>query len=131
MKATKGRVLVIEDHEPNQRLANQILTMHGYEVVVAATAELGLSLAQSDIDIILMDIQLPGMDGFEATRALKADPATAAIPVVAVTALSRAADVHAAHAAGCCAVVTKPYSIRQLVGAVATTLAKRLVAVDP
>jgi two-component system, cell cycle response regulator DivK len=80
------RILLIEDHEDNRRIVRDLLTPHGYEVVEAVTGEDGVAMAGTHRpDLILIDIQLPGLDGYEATRRIKADPALRSITIIAVT----------------------------------------------
>jgi len=104
------RILVIEDHEENRRLLRDLLTSFGYELIEAVTGEEGLTAAEAERpDLILMDIQLPGMDGYETTRRIKAKQALNHIPVVAVTSYALSGDDVKAFAAGCDAYVTKPF----------------------
>ena len=110
-----GRVLTVEDHEDNRRIVRDLLTSVGYEVIEATTGEDGVLLADKERpDIILMDIQLPGLDGYEATRLIKANPELRHIPIVAVTSYALSGDDMKARAAGCDAYVTKPFSPRAL-----------------
>jgi CheY-like chemotaxis protein len=103
------RVLVIEDHPVSLELVTELLQQEGCQVLTAETADAGLRLAAAGRpDLILMDLQLPGMTGYEATRQLKADPATAAIPVVALTAQAMRGDDLKAREAGCDGYLTKP-----------------------
>jgi CheY-like chemotaxis protein len=107
------RVLIIEDNPVNLELVLEILEADGYEIQTADTAEQGLRLVALDRPaLILMDLHLPGMTGYEATRALKADPATAAIPVVALTAQAMRGEEGRAKEAGCDAFLTKPLDTR-------------------
>jgi two-component system cell cycle response regulator DivK len=109
------RVLVVEDHEENRRILRDLLTSAGYEIVEAVTGEEGVTLAESEHpDLILMDIQLPGIDGYETTRLIKANPASRQIPIIAVTSYALSGDDVKALAAGCDAYVTKPFSPRAL-----------------
>jgi two-component system, cell cycle response regulator DivK len=109
------RILLIEDHEDNRRIVRDLLTSAGYEVVEALTGEDGVSMADSHRpDLILMDIQLPGLDGYEATRRIKANSALRAIPIIAVTSYALSGDDVKAREAGCDAYVTKPFSPRAL-----------------
>jgi signal transduction histidine kinase len=102
-------ILVVEDNPINRKLARNVLRSRGYRVLEAVSGEEGLSLlANEAVDLILMDIQLPGMDGLEITRMLKADPSTAGIPVVALTAHVQANDEARAFEAGCKGYITKP-----------------------
>ena len=109
------KILVVEDHEENRRILRLLLHSAGFELVEAETAEDGLALAASSRpDLILMDIQLPGIDGYEATRRLKADPTLRHIPIIVVTSYALSGDDAKAFAAGCDAYVTKPFVPRQL-----------------
>ncbi|MEK7205892.1 MAG: response regulator [candidate division NC10 bacterium] len=104
-----SRVLVIEDNPVNLEVVTALLEGEGCLVLRAGTAEIGLRLAADERpDLILMDLQLPGMTGYEATRKFKADPATASIPVVALTAQAMRGDEARAREAGCDAYLTKP-----------------------
>jgi two-component system, cell cycle response regulator DivK len=109
------RILVIEDHEDNRRILRDLLTSAGYEPIEAITGEEGVSLAETHSpDLILMDIQLPGLDGYEATRRIKANPALRQIPIIAVTSYALSGDDVKAKEAGCDDYVTKPFSPRAL-----------------
>jgi two-component system, cell cycle response regulator DivK len=109
------RILVVEDQEDNRRILRDLLTSVGYEIVEAVTGEDGVRLAEMDApDLILMDIQLPGLDGYEATRRIKANPALAHIPIIAVTSYALSGDDAKAREAGCDAYVSKPFSPRAL-----------------
>jgi len=109
------RILVIEDHEDNRRIVRDLLTPAGYELIEAVTGEEGVAMAETQRpDLILMDIQLPGLDGYEATRRTKANPALRQIPIIAVTSYALSGDDVKAREAGCDAYVTKPYSPRAL-----------------
>jgi two-component system cell cycle response regulator DivK len=108
-------VLVIEDHEDNRRILRDLLLSAGYEIREALTGEDGVRLAdESRPDLILMDIQLPGIDGYEATRRIKGNPTLRAIPIIAVTSYALSGDDVKAKDAGCDGYVTKPYSPRAL-----------------
>jgi len=101
--------LLVEDNEINRRLEKFLLRSEGYRVREAATAKEAFRVLETDRpDLILMDIQLPGVDGLEATRKLKGDPATRDIPVVAVTSYAMKGDREKALAAGCVGFITKP-----------------------
>jgi two-component system cell cycle response regulator DivK len=109
------RILVIEDHEENRRLLRDLLTSFGYELVEAVTGEDGVIAAENERpDLILMDIQLPGIDGYETTRRIKANPALNRIPVIAVTSYALSGDDIKAFAAGCDGYVTKPFDPAEL-----------------
>lgn len=110
-----GRVLVVEDNEDNRRILRDLLTSAGYALVYAEDGEQALVVAARERpDLILMDIQLPLLDGYETTRRLKKNPALCHIPVIAVTSYALSGDDVKAKAAGCDAYVTKPFSPRQL-----------------
>jgi two-component system cell cycle response regulator DivK len=109
------RILVIEDHEDNRRILRDLLTAAGYDILEAVTGQEGIAKTMGcRPDLILMDIQLPLLDGYEVIRRLKADPATAHIPIVAVTSYALSGDEARARAAGCDAYIAKPYSPRAL-----------------
>ena len=109
------RILVVEDHDENRRIIRDLLTAAGYAMLEAVTGEDGVALAERGRpDLILMDIQLPGLDGYEATRRIKAQPALRAIPNIAVTSYALSGDDVKAMEAGCDAYVTKPFSPRAL-----------------
>jgi two-component system cell cycle response regulator DivK len=113
------RILVVEDHEENRRIVRDLLTSAGYEIVEAVTGEEGVTMAERERpDLILMDIQLPGIDGYETTRRIKANPASSRIPIIAVTSYALSGDDVKALAAGCDAYVTKPFSPRALLAKV-------------
>jgi two-component system cell cycle response regulator DivK len=113
------RILVVEDQEDNRRIVRDLLTKNGYEMIEAVNGEEGVAMAQTERpDLILMDIQLPGLDGYEATRRIKADPALRQIPIIAVTSYALSGDDAKAEAAGCDAYVTKPFSPRLLLAKV-------------
>ena len=109
------RILVVEDHEENRRILRLLLKSADYEVLEATTGEEGVRLAaQEHPDLILMDIQLPGLDGYEATRQIKATPDLHSIPVIVVTSYALSGDDVKAFAAGCDAYVAKPVKLRDL-----------------
>jgi two-component system, cell cycle response regulator DivK len=109
------RILVVEDQEDNRRIVRDLLAANDYLMTEAENGEEALAAVQKDRpDLILMDIQLPVMDGYEATRRLKADPASSSIPIIAVTSYALSGDEEKARAAGCNDFVPKPYSPRQL-----------------
>lgn len=108
-------ILVIEDHEDNRRIIRDLLTSAGYEIIETKSAEAGVTAAEKHHpDLILMDIQLPDFDGYEATRRIKANPSLCQIPIIAVTSYALSGDEVKAFEAGCDAYVTKPYSPRAL-----------------
>lgn len=119
-------VLVVEDNALNLKLVRDVLTYAGYDVRAARTAEEGIGLAVAEPpDLVLMDIDLPGMDGMEALRRLRDDPRTQMIPVAAVTALAMAADRERVMHAGFDAFLEKPISVRDLPGQVRELLLHR------
>lgn len=102
-------VLLVEDNEDNLRIYTAILTHSGYSVIPAADGEAALVAARDHLPgLILMDVSIPKIDGWEATRRLKADPATAEIPIVALTAHALASDREMAQAVGCAGYISKP-----------------------
>jgi two-component system, cell cycle response regulator DivK len=109
------RILIVEDQEDNRRILHDLLTSAGYEIIQAENGQEALAAAARERpDLILMDIQLPLLDGYEATRRIKADPDLRAIPIIVVTSYALSGDEGKARAAGCDAYVTKPYSPRVL-----------------
>ncbi len=109
------RILVIEDQEDNRRIVRDLLTSVGYEIIEAVRGEEGVSSAATHRpDLILMDIQLPDIDGYEATRRIKANPALHHIPIIVVTSYALSGDDVEAFEAGCDAYVSKPFSPRAL-----------------
>jgi len=109
------RVLVIEDNAENRRILRFLLASGQFEMIEAVTGEDGVAAAEKERpDLILMDIQLPGVDGYEATRRIKANPALQHIPIIAVTSYALSGDDVKAFAAGCDAYVTKPFVPRDL-----------------
>jgi signal transduction histidine kinase/CheY-like chemotaxis protein len=123
---TGRTVLVVEDDDLNRKLARNALRSHGYAVLEAVSAEDGLRLAREKLpDLILMDIQLPGMDGLEATRRLRRDPLTSRIRVVALTAHVQPVDRERAMSAGCCGYITKPIKISRFPAQVGSYLLPR------
>jgi two-component system cell cycle response regulator DivK len=117
-------VLIVEDNARNMKLARDLLAHAGYGTLEATTAEEALTLARSRRpDLILMDIQLPGMDGLEALAELRGDPATAAIPVVALTAFAMKNDRERLLAAGFDGYLEKPISVREFPDQVADVIA--------
>src|SRR5471030_3235718 len=117
-------ILVVEDNPANMKLAVLLLETAGHSVVTATDAEACLTLARDEQpDLILMDIQLPGMDGLQATVLLKQDEATRAIPVVALTALAMKGDEARIRAAGCDGYIAKPMRYREFLETIAAQLA--------
>ena len=113
------RILMVEDTEDNRQLLRDLFAATDYELIEAADGPTGLAMAQTHKpDLILMDIQLPGLDGYETTRRIKADTALRHIPVIAVTSYALSGDETKARAAGCDAYVTKPFSPRLLLAKV-------------
>jgi two-component system cell cycle response regulator DivK len=109
------RILVVEDQEDNRRIIRDLLTSIGYELIEATDGEAGVRLAETERpDLILMDIQLPVLDGHEATRRIKQDPKLRHIPIIVVTSYALSGDDAKAMAAGADAYVAKPFSPRQL-----------------
>ena len=118
-------VLIVEDNAANMKLACLLLHNAGHATLRAADAESGLTLARTQRpDLILMDVQLPGMDGLTATTLLKKMPETAAIPVIALTAMAMKDDQAKAEAAGCDAYIAKPLRYLDLYAAIDSLLAK-------
>jgi two-component system cell cycle response regulator DivK len=116
-------VLVVEDNPTNMTLAVFLLESAGHSVLNAVDAETGLSLARAHRpDLILMDIQLPGMDGLTAIGKLKSDPSTEAIPVIALTALAMKGDEERIRAAGCQGYIAKPIRYREFLNLVGSQL---------
>lgn len=108
-------ILVIEDQEDNRRIMRDLLTNAGYEIMEAVNGADGVAAAEfNHPDLILMDIQLPDFDGYEATRRIKANPDLRPIPVIAVTSYALSGDDVKAFEAGCDAYVSKPFSPRAL-----------------
>ena len=109
------RILVVEDQEDNRQIVRDLLTANDYEMTEAENGEEALAAVAKDRpDLILMDIELPVLDGYEATRRIKADPSLSSIPIIAVTSYASSGDEEKARAAGCNDFVPKPFSPRQL-----------------
>jgi two-component system cell cycle response regulator DivK len=120
-----ARVLIVEDNPTNMTLAVFLLQSVGHTVISATDAEAGLMLARDEQpDLILMDIQLPGMDGLEATALLKRDDATRAIPVIALTALAMKGDEERIRAAGCDGYIAKPMRYKDFLAAIEARLVR-------
>jgi two-component system cell cycle response regulator DivK len=109
------RILVVEDQEDNMQILRDLLGSVGYEIIEARDGAEGVKAAKAERpDLILMDIQLPVLDGYEATRQIKAEPELRATPIIVVTSYALSGDEAKAHEAGCDDYVPKPYSPRQL-----------------
>ena len=119
-------ILIVDDNAQNLKLARVVLANEGFDVHTASNAEDALQLLRTVTPrLILMDIQLPGMDGLELTRRLKADPATRAVRVIALTAYAMKGDDEKAFAAGCDGYITKPIDVERLPVVVSSYLAER------
>ena len=113
------KILVVDDHEDNRRILRDLLTTAGMEVVEAFTGEDAVTRAAKEgIDLVIMDIQLPDMDGYEATRRIKALPDRRDVPIIAVTSYALSGDEAKAVEAGCDGYVSKPFSPRALLAKV-------------
>ena len=111
------KILLVEDNEMNRDMLTRRLERKGFEVVIAVDGQAGIDMASSaNADIILMDLSLPVIDGWEATRRIKADPVTQATPVIALTAHAMAGDEQKALEAGCDDYDTKPVNLNRLLG---------------
>lgn len=109
------KILIVEDNEMNMRLIREILRYHGYEIIEARNGEEGIAMARELLpDLILMDIQMPVMDGYEAMTKLKADPATQRINVIAISSFAMKGDKEKYLAAGFDDYITKPIDTRQI-----------------
>jgi CheY-like chemotaxis protein len=113
----KGKVLIIDDNEQNRKLERDLLKIEGYEVIEADNAAIGLGLAREQHpDLILLDVQLPGIDGIQAAKILKGDEATKAIPCIFVTAYATGEEVERIKSTGyCLGYITKPIDTRNFV----------------
>ena len=124
-----AKILLVEDNEMNRDMLSRRLQRRGYEVLTAVDGESGLALTKSETPaLVLMDMSLPGIDGWEATKQLKADPATRAIPVIALTAHAMAGDREQALAAGCDDFDIKPIDLDRLLGKIEALLADKTKA---
>jgi two-component system cell cycle response regulator DivK len=113
------RILMVEDTEDNRQILRDLFANTDYELIEAADGASGVAMAQTHKpDLILMDIQLPGLDGYEATRRIKAEPALRHVPIIAVTSYALSGDEAKARDAGCDAYVAKPFSPRLLLAKV-------------
>jgi CheY-like chemotaxis protein len=121
-----AKILLVEDNEMNRDMLSRRLVKRGYEVVIAVEGEQGIALARTDSpDLVLMDMSLPVLDGWEATRRLKSDPATRQIPIIALTAHAMAGDREKAREAGCDDFDTKPVELPRLLSKIEGLLQKR------
>jgi CheY-like chemotaxis protein len=121
-----AKILVVEDNEVNQRILRRRLEKRGFEVVMADDGEQGVVMARSEApDLILMDMSLPVIDGWEATRRLKSAPDTRGIPIIALTAHAMVGDREKTLAAGCDDYDVKPIEIERLLGKIDGLLSKR------
>ena len=119
------RILLVEDNEMNRDMLSRRLARRGHEILVAVDGAEGVARASAELpDLILMDMSLPVLDGWEATRRIKADPATARIPVIALTAHAMAGDREQALAAGCDDYDTKPIELDRLVEKIAALIGR-------
>jgi two-component system, cell cycle response regulator DivK len=119
------RILIIEDQEDNRAILRDLLTSVGYQFIEAVNGADGVAAAgREQPDLILMDIQLPVIDGYEATRQIRAMPALDKVPIIAVTSYALSGDEAKALAAGCNAYVTKPYSPRHLLAKIREFIGK-------
>jgi CheY-like chemotaxis protein len=120
-----AKILLVEDNEMNRDMLSRRLVRRGYEVVVAVDGREGVDKARTEAPaLVLMDMSLPVLDGWEATRELRADPATRSIPVIALTAHAMAGDREKALAAGCDDFDTKPIELERLLGKIEALLAR-------
>jgi two-component system cell cycle response regulator DivK len=120
-----AKILLVEDNEMNRDMLTRRLEKRGYQLTSAADGPTGIALAHTAApDLILMDMSLPGIDGWEASRLLKADTTTAAIPIIALTAHAMAEDREKALAAGCDEYETKPVELSSLLAKIETLLSR-------
>jgi two-component system cell cycle response regulator DivK len=114
-----GTILYIEDNAYNRKIVRQLLARTSYRLLEALDGETGVVMAQQQLpQLILMDVQLPGMSGLDATRSLKADPRTSRIPIIVITSFALSGDREKAAAAGADSYLAKPYSPRELLALV-------------
>ena len=120
-----ARILLVEDNEMNRDMLSRRLSRRGFEVLLAENGQSGVELAASEQpDVVLMDMSLPVMDGWEAARRIKSDPATAKIPVIALTAHAMASDRDRAIASGCDDYDSKPVDMARLLGKIEQLLGR-------
>ena len=117
------RILAVEDQEDNMQILRDLLVSAGYEIIEAETGEQAIAAASQKPDLILMDIQIPLIDGYEVTRRIKADPSLKSIPIIAVTSHAMDGGEQKARDAGCDDFIAKPYSPRQLLATIRRYLA--------
>jgi two-component system, cell cycle response regulator DivK len=123
-----SKILLVEDNDMNRDMLSRRLSRRGYQVAIAVDGQQGLEMAQSEVpDLILMDMSLPVVDGWEATRRLKADPALQQIPILALTAHAMEGDRQKSMDAGCDDYDTKPIDFQRLLGKIEALLAERAV----
>ena len=128
--AILAKILIVEDNELNRDMLSRRLQRRGYEILLATDGEQGVELARNaSPDLILMDMSLPGLDGWEATRLLKADAATVKLPIIALTAHAMSSDREKAMEAGCDDYDTKPVDLVRLLGKIENWLNKAGVAI--
>jgi CheY-like chemotaxis protein len=121
------RILLVEDNEMNRDMLSRRLQRKGYEVLIATDGEQGVAMARAEQpDLILMDMSLPVLDGWEATRKIKADPEVSAVPVIALTAHAMAGDQEKCVAAGCDDYDTKPVDLTRLLGKIEQLLQRAI-----
>jgi len=131
---TMPKILLVEDNEMNRDMLSRRLQRKGYEVVLALDGQSGVESAQTEApDLVLMDMSLPVLDGWEATRRLKASPATEHIPIIALTAHAMSSDREKALEAGCDDYDTKPVELARLLGKIETLLggSEKIVPAEP
>jgi two-component system, cell cycle response regulator DivK len=120
-----AKLLLVEDNEMNRDMLARRLEKRGYQLIIATDGLMGIEMARKELpDLILMDMSLPGLDGWQASRQLKSDNTTARIPIIALTAHAMAEDREKAMAAGCDEYETKPVELTSLLGKIQTLLGK-------
>jgi len=125
------RILIVEDTEDNRRIMRDLLSNAGFDIVEAHDGQAAVAAAANYVpDLILMDIQLPGMDGLQATALLKGNAATRGIPVIALTALAMKGDEERIRAAGCDGYIAKPLAYKEFLAVIREHLAKSAGAVQ-
>jgi two-component system, cell cycle response regulator DivK len=119
------RILLVEDNDMNRDMLSRRLVRRGYEVIIAVNGQQGVTMAQSELpDLVLMDMSLPVMDGWEATRTLKSAPTTKVLPIIALTAHAMSTDREKAMEAGCDDYDTKPIELTRLIAKMEALLAR-------